>query len=111
MNKKKAHKIDTYCQQINQECFWEYHMSNSEILKMAQEGSDQEKFFLFTKIIENATDILKSLRIFNTSDQKKMVMRYNPPNFNHKFLDKRHRIVKYFLTGKKVAIPELQWNS
>lgn len=52
-------KIDTYCQQINQECFWEYHMGNSEILKMAQQGSDQEK---------------------------------------------------YFLTGKKVDVPELQWN-
>lgn len=110
MNKKMEQRIDTYCQQINQECFWEYHMSNSEILKMAQKGSDQEKYFLFTKIIENATDVLKSLRIFNINDQKKMIMRYKPSKFNHKFLEKRHKIVKYFLTGKKVDVPELQWN-
>lgn len=85
-------------------------MSSSEILEMAQNGNDQEKFFLFTKIMENATDILKSLSIFSISDQKKMVLLYNSPKFNNNFLEKRHKIVKYFLTDQKVDIPELRWN-
>ena len=106
----KKQRIDTYCQQINQECFWEYHMSNSEILKMAQKGSDQEKYFLFTKIMENSSDILKSLNIFSTIDQKEMILYYTPPKFNHNFFEKRHKIIKYFLTGQEVDIPELRWN-
>ncbi|MCP3933242.1 MAG: hypothetical protein GY705_29580 [Bacteroidetes bacterium] len=85
-------------------------MKTLEILDMAQSGSDQEKYFLFTKIIENATDVFKSLNIFSMSDQKKMILRYHPPHFNQSFLDRRHKIVKYFLTGQDTNIPELRWN-
>lgn len=85
-------------------------MSNAEILKMAQNGNEQEKYFLFTKIMENSSDILKSLNIFSTMDQKKMILRYTPPKFNHNFFDKRHKIIKFFLTGQDVDIPELRWN-
>jgi hypothetical protein len=85
-------------------------MSSAEILTMAREGNDQEKFFLFTKIIENGSDVLKSLTIFSISDQKKMILRYHPPNFNLKFLSRRYKIVKFFITGQKADIPELRWN-
>ena len=85
-------------------------MSSSEILKMAREGSVQEKYFLFTKIIENATDVLKSLSIFSTGDQEEMILRYRPPNFNYEFLNRRHKIIKYFITGQITDIPELRWN-
>ena len=110
MKKNIEQNLDKYCQQINRECFWDYTISNSEILKIAKNGNDQEKFFLFSKIIENATDIFKSLSIFSVSDQKIMSHRYNPPTFNRNFLDKRRKIIKYFLTGEKVDIPELRWN-
>jgi len=110
MKEIMAQRILANCQQINRECFWEYHMTSAEILKMAQSGSDQEKYFLFTKIIENSTDVLKNIDIFSIDDQKKMAALYKPSNFNHNFLDKRHKIIKYFLTGQKVNIPELRWN-
>ena len=110
MKEKMEQGILRDCQQINRECLWEYHMNSAEILEMAQSGSDQERFFLFTKIIENSTNLLKDLNIFSIADQKKMLLCYTPPNFNHQFLDKRHKIVKYFLTGQKVHIPELRWN-
>lgn len=100
----------SYCRQIIRECFWEYNMTCSEIVEMAQNGSDQEKKFLFAKIMENATDVLKSLSIFSTSDQKNLIFDYNAPAFKKNFLEKRHKIVKYFLTGNKVDIPELRWN-
>ena len=86
-------------------------MTNKEILEMAQNGNKQEKYFLFTKIIENSTDILNNIEIFSIDDQKKMISLYKPPNFNYNFLNKRHKIIKYFLTGEKVNIPELQWIS
>ena len=103
-------KVHPCIQKLNRECFWEYHMSNFEIIEMAQKGSSQEKFFLFGKIMENSSDVLKSLSVFSLSDQKAMVRRYNPPKFNYSFLGKRHKIIKYFLTGEKIDIPELRWN-
>lgn len=77
-------KVHPYIQKLNRECFWEYHMSNLEIIEMAQKGSSQEKFFLFGKIMENSSDILKGLSVFSLSDQKAMVRRYKPPKFNYK---------------------------
>ena len=76
---------------------------------MAQNGSEQEKIFLFSKIMENATDVLRCLDIFTPADQQKMTLSYKAPLFNHSFLDKRHKIIKYFITKQKVDIPELQW--
>lgn len=46
MKKKDRQKQDTYCQEIIRDCLWEYNMSSAEILEMAQNGSDQEKYFL-----------------------------------------------------------------
>ncbi len=77
---------------------------------MAQEGSSQEKQFLYAKIMENASDILQSLSIFSISDQKDLTLRYRVPKFNHNFLEKRHKITTYFVTGQQVDIPELRWN-
>lgn len=110
MEKKVTASLHINCKKIIRECFWEYHLSIVEILDMAKNGTDQEKYFLFAKIIENASDVLKSLEIFSVSDQKKCLMRYKAPKINNNFLEKRHSIVKWFLTGQKVDIPELRWN-
>ena len=84
-------------------------MTVEELLELAQNGTEQEKDFLFSKCMEGSTDILQSLRIFSEADRRKMISRYTPPTFNHHFLDRRYKIVKYFLTGEQISIPELQW--
>jgi len=99
------------CEKIIHECLWEYSMSNEELLHLAQNGTDQEKFFLFCKILENSQDVLQSLNIFSVDDQKKMLRNYSPPKFNHHFLEKRYKVIKYFLTGEEIDIPELRWNT
>lgn len=102
--------LHEYCQRIIQECFWEYKMTEDEILDLAKKGSAQEKYFLFTKILENATDVLKSLRVFSVADQQDLIRRYIPPKFNRFFLERRHKILKYFLLKEQTDIPELRWN-
>lgn len=111
MEKKQKKNNRPDCEKIIQECFWDYRLNSDEILSMARNGTEQEKFFVFTKIIENSQDVLRSLNIFNPSDQKKMLLRYTPPKFNHHFLEKRHNVLKYFLSGQEVDIPELRWNT
>ena len=105
---KKSSSHDFY-RKIIRECFWDYRMSVEELLELARNGTEQEKYFLFIKCMEGSTDILQSLCIFSEADRKKMIGRYTPPKFNHHFFDRRYKIVKYFLTGEQVNIPELQW--
>ncbi|WP_417913111.1 hypothetical protein [Candidatus Electronema sp. TJ] len=110
MNQHIEPAIYACCQKIIQECFWEYKMTAEDILGLAKKGSDQEKYFLFTKILENATDVLKSLSVFAPSDQQDMLRRYIPPKFNCFFLERRYKILKYFLLNEQTDIPELRWN-
>jgi len=110
MNETRKQKLNVYAERINRECLWEYNFSNSEIIQLAQHGNEQEKMFLFTKIMENATDVLKSLNIFSIRDQREMLLNYNVPKFKHNFLERRHKILKYFITNQSVDIPELRWN-
>ena len=93
---------------INRECLWEYNFTNSEIIELAR-GNKREKMFLFSKILENATDVLKCLNIFSPGDQQEMILNYKAPKFNHNFLERRHKIIKFFITKQNVDIPALRW--
>lgn len=98
------------CRRIRRDCLWEYRLSDSEILAMANNGTDAEKRFLFNKILENSTDVLRAIEIFSTADQRALTLAYRPPRFNHAFFDRRHKIVSFFVTGQEVDIPALRWN-
>ncbi|RJQ24537.1 hypothetical protein C4565_09535 [Candidatus Parcubacteria bacterium] len=104
-----THQLTATADKINQECLWEYNFTNAEIIELARHGNKQEKMFLFSKILENATDVLKCLNIFSPRDQHEMVLSYNVPKFNYNFLERRHKILKYFITNEEVDIPELKW--
>lgn len=110
MKETQKQTLAAYSNTINRECFWDYDFSDSEIVEMAQHGSDKEKMFLFEKIIENTTDVLKCLSIFSHRDQCEMLLKYNVPKFKHDFLERRYKILKYFIMEEEVDIPELRWN-
>lgn len=73
------------------------------------DASEREKFFLFSKILENSMDVLKALNIFTVRDRKKMISKYTPPSFNHDFPGKRHKVLRYLVNNEQVHIPQLQW--
>lgn len=110
MQEKKPTISPDECKKILHECFWEYKLTETELLKIAHNGTEQEKLFLFGKILENSQNVLRSLNIFSTVDQKKLIRCYTPPKFNRHFFRKRYKVLKYFITGQKVDIPELRWN-
>ena len=110
MTEKEKKKLLIFCERIRHECLWEFHFTNDEILEMAMHGDPQEKKFLFSKIMENSTDVLKALNIFSPTDRRKMLLNYKPPKFNHDFLERRHKILNYLITNQSVDIPELRWN-
>jgi hypothetical protein len=98
------------CEKIRRECFWVFTFTESEIYIMARRGTDREKLFLFSKLIENSSDLLKALAIFSPGDQQKLINTYKVPSFNSFFLEKRHKILRYFINNENVDIPQLRWN-
>jgi hypothetical protein len=104
-----SHQLTATAEKINRECLWEYNFTDSEIIELARHGNKREKMFLFSKIMENATDVLKCLNIFSPMDQREMILDYKVPKFNYNFLERRHKIIKYFITKQNVDIPALRW--
>jgi len=51
--------------QILKDCFWDYDFTSSDIENMVKNNDEREIKFLFGKILENSTQMLKSMEIFD----------------------------------------------
>lgn len=96
---------------ILKECFWDYDLSEEEIIGIVESDNSKLKMFLFQKIIANSTNMLKALRIFSKDDLKKLLESYKIPQFNHNFIKRRKDIAEFIFFGKEVSIKELRWET
>ncbi|MEA2103779.1 MAG: hypothetical protein U9P79_03950 [Candidatus Cloacimonadota bacterium] len=95
---------------IIKDCFWDYDFTLEQIIKIAKTEDFRMKKFLFEKILLNSHDMIRSLKIlFTQEDLIKLVDSFKVPEFNFKYIKHRYLIAKYFITGEKVNIPELEW--
>jgi len=94
---------------ILKDCFWEYNFNENDIILLAKSQDRQEQMFLFTKILENAKELLKSMKIFDESDLKRLIESYTLPSFKHDYMARRLNIVEYFFLDKPLTINELKW--
>jgi len=94
---------------ILKECFWEYNFNENDIISLAKSQDKQEQMFLFTKILENAKELLKSMKIFDGSVLKRLVESYTLPSFRHEYMARRLNIVEYYFLDKPLTINELKW--
>jgi len=94
---------------ILKDCFWEYNFNENDIISLAKSQDRQEQMFLFTKILENAKELLKSMKIFDESDLKRLIESYTLPSFKHDYMARRLNIVEYYFLDKPLTINELKW--
>ena len=94
---------------ILKECFWEYSFSEEDIVSMSYSSDRREQVFLFTKILENAKELLKSMQIFNKSDLKSLIESYTIPSFRHEYMARRINMLEYYFLDKPLTINELKW--
>ena len=93
---------------IKRECFWDYNISEDEILHIAVSGSDIAKKKLFAKIIYNSSDKIKSLEIFSRDDLRRLFDSFSPSG-HKKFIVKNFYILGNILLGNNNRIKELEW--
>ena len=96
-------------QNILKDCFWEYNFSEEDILSLAKSKDRQEQMFLFSKILENAKELLKSMKIFDKKDLERLIESYRVPTFKHAYMARRLNIVEYYFLDKPLTINELKW--
>lgn len=94
---------------IQKDCFWDYNLTQDELLSIAREGSESEKRFLFNKILEHSSDPLNDLDIFSEEDKKTLLQAYKTGGFNKEYLQKKLNILRHFILGEQVEIKELAW--
>ena len=94
---------------ILKDCFWEYNFNKDEIISLAKSKNKQEQMFLFSKILENATELLKSMKIFDKSDLNMLIDSYNIPTFKHIYIARRINILEYYFLDRPLTIDELKW--
>ena len=95
--------------EILKECFWEYRFTPEELMEIVLGNNEREQQFLFEKIFENSTNVLKALTIFPNATLTRLIKRQKPPRFKRDFLERRLKIVKFHFLKEKVSIPELDW--
>ena len=99
----------TQIKTILKECFWEYNFNEEEILSLAKSQDKKEQIFLFAKILENAKELIKSMKIFDRSALKSLIESYTIPTFKREYMARRFNIVEYYFLDKPLTINELKW--
>jgi len=94
---------------ILKECFWEYNFTEEDIISIAKSQNRQEQMFLFTKILENAIELIKSMKIFNKEDLERLIDSYTLPTFKRDYMTRKLNIIEYYFLDKPLTINELKW--
>jgi len=94
---------------ILKDCFWEYNFTEDNIISLAKSQNQQEQMFLFTKILENATELIKSMKIFDKEDLERLIDSYTLPTFKRDYMARRLNIIEYYFLDRPLTINELKW--
>ena len=94
---------------IIKDCFWEYDFLKEDIYNMANCTDISAKKFLFSKILANSTDMIKSMKIFSKDDLKELIESYKVPSFNSEFIKRRLNMLEFYFLDKELEVTELKW--
>lgn len=96
-------------ERIKKDCFWDYSFSDEELIRMALDGDDKERRFLFQKILLNSTSLFNDLKIFKIDDLRVLLENYKVPKFNHDYIFRRKNLAEVYFFDKPLLIDELKW--
>lgn len=95
--------------QLIEDCFWDYNMSDDDIIDLAKSHNIKEQQFLFGKILINSTHLLNDIEIFDKKDLEHLLMEYTAPTFNHNYIARRKNMIEYYFFDKPLLVNELKW--
>jgi len=93
---------------IIKDCFWEYNISEHDILDILKSKDKRLLLKLFSKIIYNSNNKLYALRLFEKSDLKQLFDDFKI-TYNKKYIEKHVMVLRNILLGEKNVIKSLEW--
>ena len=95
-------------EKIIKECYWDYNITVDDLIEKINSSDMREKSKLFSKIIENSTDRVFSLRIFNKEELRELFDQYRN-TFNIKRIERNVLALRNIFLGEKNQIKGLEW--
>jgi len=102
---------ENVAKEIVKECFWDYDLSEKDILQMIKGVDKRSKNILFEKILVNSQNLLLALSLFKKDELKEFLTNYKVPHFNKEYIQKRKDIAEFFFFGKKLKYKDLLWTA
>jgi hypothetical protein len=93
---------------IIKECYWDYNITENDILKIIDSDDIRLKQKLFTKIVYNSKDKLKGLQIFKSTDLKELFNSMSPV-YREKYIKKHILVLRNILLNENNKIESLEW--
>lgn len=91
------------------ESFWDYNITEEDILEIAQSNDFREKKHLFEKVLFFSTDRVRNIKsIFKKDDLEELFDSVSINQFNS-FAERNILIAKYFLLDKNIRVKGLEW--
>jgi len=93
---------------IIKECYWDYNISESDILNIIDSEDIRLKQKLFAKIIYNSKDKLRGLQVFKSGDLKELFNSISPV-YQEKYITKHLLVLRNILLNENNKIESLEW--
>ncbi len=93
---------------IIKECYWDYNITPNELATIVKSGDIRSKSKIFNKIVENSTDRVLALQIFDKCELRELFDKCN----NSFTRDRVHRNVlalRNIFLGENNQIKGLEW--
>lgn len=103
-SQKKSKEIIT----IIKECYWDYNITENDILNIVNSEDMRLKQKLFAKIIYNSKDKLRGLQVFKNEDLKELFNSFSPA-YREKYIKKHVLALRNILLNENNRIESLEW--
>lgn len=95
---------------IIKDCYWDYNITENDIIDIVESGNLRLKQKLFAKVIYNSHDRLKALQIFKIEDLKGLFDSFSPsPVYNQKIIIKHILVLRNIFLKENNKVEVLQW--
>ena len=95
-------------QKIIDECYWDYGIADDDILNIVETGQFREKQKLFTRILFNSEDKLKSLTVFHDEDLKPLFDSFST-KYNYRLISKHVAALRNILLHENNPVEGIAW--
>ncbi len=94
--------------EIIKDCYWDYNISSDDIKSIIESHNFRMKKKLFSRIMYNSRDRLKSLSIFDKEELKELFDSFSA-SYNKRYINRQIKILRNILFGENNYISGLEW--